>query len=85
MRTSFEVKFVVPNLDAAKEQTYLAIERFLGHPDMTDIWSKVDVEFKVSFGDAKTIEELDAANSSKNFVVTAHVALKNTLLHPGLL
>lgn len=85
MRTNFEVKFVVPNLDAAKEQTSMAIERFLGYPDMADIWSKVDVEFKIGFGDVKTVEEIQAANESENFVVTAHVTLKNTLLHPGLL
>jgi hypothetical protein len=85
MRTNFELKFVATNLEEAKGQTYLAIERFLGRPDMTDIWSKVDVEFKISYGDVKTIEEIQAANDSEDFVVTAHVTLKNTLLHPGLL
>ena len=85
MRTSFELKFVVTSLEEAKGQTFMAIERFLGRPDMTDIWSKVDVEFKVSFGDVKTIEEIQAANDSEDFIVTAHVVLKNTLLHPGLI
>jgi hypothetical protein len=85
MRTSFELKFVATSLEEAKGQTFMAIERFLGHPDMTDIWSKVDVEFKISYGDVKTIEEIQNANDSQDFIVTAHVVLKNTLLHPGLI
>lgn len=84
MRTGFEVKFVVPNLEAAKERTYEAIERFLGYPDMSDIWSKVDVEFKVSFGDVKTMAEIEAASLSQSFVVIAHVSIKNNLVHPGI-
>jgi hypothetical protein len=85
MRTSFELKFAVENLEEAKEQTSMALERFLGYPDMTDVWSKVDVEFRVGFGDVKTIAEIEAANLAETFVVTAHVVLKNTLLHPGIL
>lgn len=84
MRTSFELKLAVQNLEEAKEQTSKAIERFLGYPDMTDIWAKVDVEFKVGFGDVKTVAEIEAANLAETFVVTAHVVLKNMLLHPGI-
>lgn len=84
MRTSFELKFVVNNLDEAREQVSMAIERFLDYPDMTDIWSKVDVEFKVGFGDVKTIAEIEAANLAEHFVVTAHVVVKNMLVHPGV-
>lgn len=85
MRTSFELKFAVSNLEEAKEQTAMALERFLNYPDVSDIWSKVDVEFRVSFGDVKTIQEIEEANLAETFVVTAHVVLKSTLLHPGIL
>ena len=81
MRTSFELKFVAETLEKAREEAVIRVSGFLGMPQ-DEVLDKVDMEFKVSYPKAETVQEIEAAMESNIFQVVAYGSVRQNLTKP---
>jgi hypothetical protein len=81
MRTSFDFKILVPDLEMATENTRSYISRFTGI-DPKEVFDMVDVEFKVSLPKAETAAEIAESMDLGEFVVHVFGTLKRTMAKP---
>ena len=81
MRTSFELKIVARNLEEAKKEAFSQISEFLGLAQ-DELSDKVDMEFKISYPKAETVQEIESVVEAKIFQITIYGTLKQNLTRP---
>lgn len=81
MRTSFELKITAKTLEEAKAEAFKAIASFLSIKE-DDVLDKVNLEFKVSYPEAKTHVEIAENMDHPNFVVTVYGSVKQSVAKP---
>lgn len=81
MRTSFELKISAPYLSTAKEIAIREIASFMEIPE-DEVLDKVNLELKVSYPEAETLEEINAAVGGPALVVTVYGSVKQSVSKP---
>lgn len=81
MRTSFDFKIIVENIEDATHDARAMIANFLSiSPD--EVYDKVDVEFKVSFPKAESAAEIAEAMDQGQYVVHVFGTVKRAMSKP---
>lgn len=81
MRTSFEIKIIAGDIAEAKEEAIKRVASFLNLPE-EGLLDQVNLEFKVSYPEAKTHGEIAQNMDLDQFVVTVYGSVKQSVAKP---